>query len=29
MAVPWLRVINAVLGVSDVVQLVKGRGAGD
>jgi hypothetical protein len=29
MAVPWLRVINAVLGVSDVVQLVKGRGAAD
>ena len=29
MPVPWLRVINAVLGVSDVVQLVKGRTAGD
>jgi hypothetical protein len=29
MAVPWLRVINALLGVSDVVKLVKGRGAAD
>ena len=29
MAVPWLRVINAVLGITDVVQLVKGRGATD
>jgi hypothetical protein len=27
MAVPWLRVINAVLGVNDVVRLIKGRGA--
>ena len=26
MAVPWLRLIDAVLGVSDVVRLVKGRG---
>ena len=25
MAVPWLRLIDAVLGVSDVVRLVKGR----
>src|SRR4051812_16833707 len=29
MAVPWLRVINAVLGISDVVQLVKGRDTND
>ena len=27
MAVPWLRLIDAVLGVSDVVRRVKGRGA--
>ena len=26
MAVPWLRLIDAVLGVSNVVSLVKGRG---
>lgn len=26
MAVPWLRLIDAVLGVSDVVRRVKGRG---
>ena len=29
MAVPWLRVIDAVLGVSDVVRRVKGIGPGD
>jgi len=29
MAVPWLRVINAVLGLGDVVQLMKGRSADD
>jgi hypothetical protein len=29
MAVPWLRVVDAVLGLSDVVRRVKGRGAED
>ena len=29
MPVPWLKVINAVLGIGDVVQLVKGRTADD
>lgn len=28
MAVPWLRILNAVIGVSDLARVVKGRSAG-
>ena len=27
MALPWLRIIDAVIGVGDVVRVVKGRGS--
>jgi hypothetical protein len=29
MALPWLRLIDAAIGVTDVVRRVRGRGAGD
>ena len=27
MAVPWLRVLNAVLGINEIARVVKGRSA--